>query len=268
MVDKKVWLDEMTWEEAGEAFKKTDVAVVCCGATHPNGVACPLGTDTFVAVGMGERIGKRSNVIVVPTLPFGYNPYHTDFPGCIHIPQQHLTDLYLDICRALYKYGIRRLIFLSPHAGNASAILDAAFRLREENGMLSAFVSYELAGKVKPDLEAYASEGLADETAMMLYLKPATAHPERGGWQEFKNVYGPKIKTVGSRKFSFGKGEITIYSTSKDISDTCGWSSTAKGRDMTNATRELGENIIETAVNYIVEFIDEFKKVKLPPAPN
>jgi creatinine amidohydrolase len=217
---------------------------------------------------MGERIGKRSNVIVVPTLPFGYNPYHTDFPGCIHIPQQHLTDLYLDICRALYKYGIRRLIFLSPHAGNASAILDAAFRLREENGMLSAFVSYELAGKVKPDLEAYASEGLADETAMMLYLKPATAHPERGGWQEFKNVYGPKIKTVGSRKFSFGKGEITIYSTSKDISDTCGWSSTAKGRDMTNATRELGENIIETAVNYIVEFIDEFKKVKLPPAPN
>jgi creatinine amidohydrolase/Fe(II)-dependent formamide hydrolase-like protein len=37
---------------------------------------------------------------------------------------------------------------------------------------------------------------------------------------------------------------------------------------MSNATRELGENIIETAVNYIVEFIEEFKKVRLPPAPN
>ena len=134
--------------------------------------------------------------------------------------------------------------------------------------MLSAFVSYELAGKVNPDLEAYASEGLADETAMMLYLRPETAHPERGSWKEFKNVYGPKIKTVGSRKFSFGKGELTIYSMSKEISDSCGWSLTPKGKDMSNATRELGENIIETAVNYIVEFIEEFKKVRLPPAPN
>ena len=30
-------------------------------------------------------------------------------------------------------------------------------------------------------------------------------------------------------------------------------------------SRELGERIIEAAVNYIVEFIEEFRKVEIPP---
>lgn len=264
---KKVWLDEMTWEEAEEAFKETDIAVVCCGATHPHGVACPLGTDTFVARGIGERIGKKSKVIVVPTIPFGYNKYHMDFPGCINIPKQHLTDLYIDLCEALYKWGTRKLVFLNPHGGNVPVIEDAAYRLRYEKGMLSALVSYELAGQVNPDLKGYGSEGLVDETSMMLYLRPDTAHPERARFKEFKNIFGPGLSVVGSRMVRFGKGQIRIFTTSKDISDTCEFivGGATKAMDMSNASRELGERIIETAANYIVEFIEEFRKVEIPP---
>jgi creatinine amidohydrolase len=265
---KKVWLDEMTWEESEEAFKKTDIAVICCGATHPHGLACPLGTDTFVADGMGERIGKKSNVIVVPTITYGYNQYHMDFPGCINISKDHLRDLYLDICESLYKWGIRKLVFLSPHGGNVSVIEDVAYRLRYEKGILSALVSYELAGEVDTDLQGYPSEGLADETSMMLYLRPDTAHPERAKFKGYKNTFGPRLKVDGWKTVKFGKGHIRLFTTSKDISDSCEFvvssSDISKAGNMASATRKLGERIIETAVDYIVEFIEEFRKVGRP----
>jgi creatinine amidohydrolase/Fe(II)-dependent formamide hydrolase-like protein len=38
-----------------------------------------------------------------------------------------------------------------------------------------------------------------------------------------------------------------------------------KATDMSVASSELGESIIETAVNYIVEFIEEFRKAEIPP---
>ena len=261
----KVWLDEMTWKEAEEALKKTDIAVICCGATHPHGLACPLGTDTFVAVGMGERIGKKSNVIVVPTMPFGYNEYHMDFPGTINIPKDHLADYYKDICLALNKWGIKKLIFVSPHGGNTSVIEDVAYQLRYQKGMLTALVSYSLAGDVDPNLAGYGSEGLVDETSMMLYLRPDTAHPERAKFKQFKNLYGPKMQVVGHGRVKIGKGHIRLLTTSKDIDDNCEWGGTPKAVDMSNASRQLGEAIIETASNYIVEFIEEFRKVKIPP---
>jgi creatinine amidohydrolase len=258
------WLDEMTWADAEAAFSKTDVAVICCGATHPHGVVCPLGTDTFVAQGMGERIGRRTDAIVLPTIPFGYNTYHMDFPGCIDIPKQHLAELYMDVGKSLHKWGIRKLVFLSPHGGNHSIIEDVAIRLRYEQNMLSALVTYDLAGQIKKNLADYHSEGMVDEASMMLYLRPDTVHPERVKYKGFKNSYGSRILTSNNRKFIFGKGAITIFNITKDISDNAEWGNTPKATDMSNATRELGEDIIETAVNYIVEFIEEFKKVKIP----
>lgn len=262
----KVWLDEMTWEEAARAFEDTDVAIICCGATHPHGLACPLGTDTFVAHGMGKRVGEKVNIVLVPPISFGYNEHHMDWPGTINISKHHLFGLYMDICRSLYRWGIRKLVFLSPHTGNASVIEDVAYRLRYEKGMLSAFVSYELAEEANPNLKDYLhSEGLVDEASMMLYLKPDVVHPERAKFKDFKNVFGSGFRILNLKKVKVGKATVLLYTTSKDITENCEWSASPKAIDMTNASKELGEEIIETAVDCIVEFIEELKKVKVTP---
>lgn len=263
---RRIWLDEMTWEEAAKAFGETDVAVVCCGATHPHGLACPLGTDTFVAQGMAERIGKKANVIVIPTVSFGYNEHHMDWPGTIHIQKHHLFGIYMDICKSLHKWGIRKLVFLSPHTGNSSIIEDVAYRLRYRKGMLSAFVSYELAEEANPRLKEYLhSEGLVDEASMMLHLRPDIVHPGRAKFKDFKNVFGPGFRVVGLKRLKVGKVTFQVYTTSKDVTENCEWGASPKAIDMTNASRELGKEIVETAVDCIVKFIEEFKKVEIPP---
>jgi creatinine amidohydrolase len=270
---KKSWLDEMTWEEAAEAFKKTDVAVICTGACHPHGIAAPLGTDTFVAYGIGERIGQRSDAVVLPTIPFGYNQYHMDgFPGCINISKNTYHNFLLEICESLYEWGTRKLVWVNPHGTNVGVIEGVAYQVRAEKNMLSAIVTYGLAGVVNPDLAGYGSEGLVDETSMMMYLMPHTAHPERdsGFRGEYKQPFGPNLKVIGHGASSrggvkFKNGVIRLLTTTKDISDTCAFAGSEKAWNMENCSRELGEAIIETASNYIVEFIEEYSKIKIPP---
>jgi creatinine amidohydrolase len=171
----------------------------------------------------------------------------------------------MDICNSLHKWGIKKIVFVSPHGGNSSVIQDVSYRLRYEKGILSARVSYFLAGVVDPKLSGYGSEGLVDETSMMLYLRPDTAHPEKAKFKEYDNPFGSNIKVLGHSSLDFGKGAINVYTTSKDIAKDCEWAHTEKAIDMSNASRELGEKIIETAVDYIVEFIEEFRKIQIPP---
>ena len=54
---RKYLLDEMTWKEAEEAFKRTDVAIIPLGCTHAHGLAVPLGSDHILA----EEVSKRIN---------------------------------------------------------------------------------------------------------------------------------------------------------------------------------------------------------------
>jgi creatinine amidohydrolase/Fe(II)-dependent formamide hydrolase-like protein len=189
-----------------------------------------------------------------------------DFPGCINISVQNLNGLYMDICESLYKWGVRKLVFLSPHGGNNSIIANVAYRLRYDKGMLSALVEYGLAIQLDPELAEYgSSEGLVDESSMMLYLRPDTVHPERVMTKKYKNNFGPSLPALRLGSVKFGKGQIHLFTTSKDVSDFCEWAHTPKGWDISNASKELGERIIETAVNYIIEFIEEFRKVEIPP---
>lgn len=258
--------DEMSYEEAAEAFKKTEIAIIPLGATHPHGVACPLGTDTFVAHGIAERVGKKGNAIVMPASPYGWNQYHMDFPGCINMPHEHLRDHIYYVAKALHKWGIRKIIFVSPHGGNTPIISDVAYRLRYELGMLSMRVTYGIAGQVDPKAAGYGSEGMVDEAAMISYVRPELAHPEKSKAKPpLKNLFKPFESVPDFRKVVFKGGKPDLFMTSKDATDTCEWGNTPQAWDMSNATAELGERIIETAANYIVDLIDAFAQVKIPP---
>jgi hypothetical protein len=82
---------------------------------------------------------------------------------------------------------------------------------------------------------------------------------------EYKQVFGPNIKMVGHNQAKFGNGVIRFLTITKDETDYCAWAGQEKGWNMANCSRELGESIIETASNYVVEFIKELEKVKIPP---
>lgn len=81
---------------------------------------------------------------------------------------------------------------------------------------------------------------------------------EIGGPLKMKDV-NENITAIGFRSAKFKGVENAILRSTPNVTDN-GWI----GPDYPNtATEEWGIEMIRTTANYIVEFIEEFKKVKL-----
>ena len=265
----KYLLNEMTWKEAKEAFNKTDIAMITLGACHCHGSACPLGTDNITAVEFSNRIGKECmergvNIIVLPNIPFGYNEYHADFHGNISIDQATLASYYKDVCKWLHKWGIKKLIWNCTHGGNISVAADVAYRCRNELGLLSVLIPWY---NQYIDLEntfPYADEGLVQEMSAILYLRPDLCNVTEAAFKEYKQPFGDKLPLVDYSHIGFKNGNVRLFLNTKDVTDTGGWGA-PESRDYSKASAELGGHMVETVVKFVVDFIEEFDKVEVPP---
>ena len=66
------------------------------GSTEKHGAHCPLGTDSFTAMGVIEKAAELSDTLYTPLLPVGYSPHHMGRVGqgtvLLHSQEIH-TDL-------------------------------------------------------------------------------------------------------------------------------------------------------------------------------
>src|SRR5579871_5336632 len=61
----KYRLEEMSWKEAEEAFKRSDTAIVAVGTLHSHGPT-PLGFDTTSTAWIADEVGKRTGLVTFP----------------------------------------------------------------------------------------------------------------------------------------------------------------------------------------------------------
>ena len=81
---------------------------------------------------------------------------------------------------------------------------------------------------------------------------------EIGGELQFKHL-SDNLKTTGFHSVEFKGVNVDIIRNTPHVTDN-GWI----GPDHPNtATEEWGKEMLETTANYIVDFMEEFKKIKL-----
>lgn len=95
------------------------VAVLPVGSFEQHGPFLPLGTDTLIACAIGTSIAKHHNVFQLPPITFGCSHEHDDFPGTISISATTLHTVITDIAASLRVHGMRGLIIVNAHGGNA-----------------------------------------------------------------------------------------------------------------------------------------------------
>ncbi|MFO0865939.1 MAG: creatininase family protein [Gemmataceae bacterium] len=105
--------------------RKWEVAVLPFGATEPHNLHMPYGTDNYQLDVIGERACKKayeagSNVLLLPTVPFGVNTNHLQIPGglALNVVPTTLLAILSDLTDALERQGIRKLVLLNGHGGN------------------------------------------------------------------------------------------------------------------------------------------------------
>jgi creatinine amidohydrolase len=267
-MSKGFFLEEMTWPQAKEAFLKTTFVVIPLGSNEQHGMHLPTGTDWKIAKELAKRLGERANVIVTPTLPIGYAKYHTVFPGTLSVSQETLTRMLIEICEDLIKYGVTHILFVNGHGGNMTSLFQAGTWLRAQSIPAAVACWWEMTEVVNPD---WLATGHADyvETALMMSVDPAHL--------DMKSAQLPANKTLTDTisldnldAAKFREGKLTVNLVMSDITDNGSMVeyglTAAKSYDVhpSSATAEMGEAMLTGLADYLADFVEEFRKVKLP----
>lgn len=115
-----------------------EVAVLPFGATEPHNLHLPYSTDTLQATIIGQHVCKAAHekgarVVLLPTIPYGTETNMSEFPLAMNLNPSTITVIVADLLESLVSSGIRKVLILNSHGGNAFKPI-----MRELTGMTSA----------------------------------------------------------------------------------------------------------------------------------
>lgn len=193
---------KMRWSENDPALTARDradwIAVLPLGAHEGHGPHLPLETDTLIAEGIVSRLmavlPAHLPVTILPAEPVGYSPEHLDVPGTRSLGYAEAVERWLGIAGDLKAKGIRKLVLLNAHGGNAPLMTIVATEARVHLDMLVVATAWTRFGQpegwITPEDKALDIHGGDIETSVMLAL-----HPER--------VRMDRAERFGSRQAEF-----------------------------------------------------------------
>ncbi len=251
----KYLLEEMTWEDARDRFKETDIAILSIGSTEQHGPHLPVSTDAFDAYWIAKEVVKRvenPKPVVLPPLNYGVSYHHMAFPGTISLSPETLINTIYDIGCSIVNYGVKKLLIINGHGGNNPALECAAQKLTYDKNLLVLIDAGNVAEKeqeeiVKTPNDSHAGEyetstSLANREALVKTDKFVKAIPK---------FLSPYVA------FGFGTGNNVFWAFTTDK-----LSKTGVLGDATAATKEKGEKLWEAHLKNLAEFIEQLKGIK------
>jgi creatinine amidohydrolase len=263
-------LSNMSWMEAEEKFSKAKLAIVPVGAVEQHGLHLGVGADWIQAWNIAEKVGERTDALVLPVMPYGVSGHHRDFSGTVFLKPATLQKVVSEILECLNRYGIKKVVFINGHGGNLQAISEAAKEARVQYGMICAIIQWWDALVNKPVLGQPAeTHGGYAETSLMLASRPQAVKLQYAVLSPTKQV-SKDIQLISSGTARFKDGMVRIVLRTADVSQTGSMAEhhpdqVPGTRDYSKVTREFAENLMKEVVDYISDFVRKFESFEVPP---
>lgn len=252
----------MRWEELKwptiQAISKELPVIIPLGSIEQHGLHLPLSTDTTqvaaIASSLEERMSDRA--LILPVLWLGSSHHHLDFPGTVSVRPSLYSQLVQDLALSILRAGFRRLFFLNGHGGNetpaAQALSELASTHRQAEEALLAMASWWAVGKPNATRLGLNTPNLSHaceyETSLMLWLRPDLVELDRAR------------DSIPSVEETWLTGEKRVQLFRRFAAMT---SSGSLGMP-TTATAEKGQAILQSVLDDIVAFLDDFARWPLP----
>lgn len=171
---------ELNWPDMPAAVARHPVALLPIGAIEEHGPHLPLGTDWYVAESLAAMVATSAELLLLPALPYGQVWSLEHFPGSLSIHDETLSAVLREIISGLARTGVRGVVLLNAHLGNAAAIKTTLRTLTDDTTMQALGLTYPGLAQVEREVaetkRSHPSIMHADEleTSVMLAL-----HPER-----------------------------------------------------------------------------------------
>ncbi|MDL2294231.1 creatininase family protein [Ruminococcaceae bacterium OttesenSCG-928-D13] len=250
-------LAHLTWPKAEAYFKQSDMVILATGSIETHGRHNPLGLDTLVPDRLLELIEEKSDVLIAPTIPYGATDDLTGHAGTISVGDELMYGFTKRVVMGLYAHGARKFVFVNGHGGNMWALTRICNELSVEGALGAVFNWWKLAPEFNPEWAG--GHGGGEETAAVMAVDPRLVDKSAFGDMELVNDLGDDLPTTGFDNVAF-KGHGVFMPRMCSRYSKNGW--VGPDRPET-ATEEWGKEMLQTVADYIADFCEAFKKVKL-----
>jgi len=171
-----IFVARSSWQDVQVRLDRGAVALLPLGAgSKAHGRHLVMGSDCLQAEWLATALAQRLDVVVWPTLQYGYYPAFLDFPGSLSLSRTTFRRLVLELMNGILASGARRLAVLNTGISTKRPLREAQ-RASDRTSDVILIDIYEgpeyLA--VARDLECQLRGGHADEleTSIMLAIAP------------------------------------------------------------------------------------------------
>ena len=179
MSRKRFW-GELKSSEFSGLDPNATVAVLPVAAIEQHGPHLPVMTDTAIMQGMIDtvlaRLPDELAVLFLPIQTIGKSNEHLRSKGTITFSAENLLRIWFEIGEAVHRAGLRKLVIVNSHGGNAEVIGILARELRVRLNMLAVTSQWRRFGLPPNTYSAYdATYGIHAgdiEASLMLHFRP------------------------------------------------------------------------------------------------
>lgn len=190
-------MERINWMEFREVVpSRIQTVLLPTGTLEPHGVI-NNGADNTAPMAIAQRIARRVNAMIAPTVPYGMTGSLEAYPGAFQITESAYRPYIKQVLEGLAKNGFRNIIILNGHGGPQTATLNAvAAEVSTERHVRTLVINWwSFASDVTRQVfgEDGGHAGL-NETAFIQAIDPslvqqkrykddlATAYPAPGTW--------------------------------------------------------------------------------------
>jgi creatinine amidohydrolase len=119
----------LSWLEVEKRIANGAAGVLPVGAgAKEHGYHLPMNTDQLQAEWLAQRLTEKFDILVWPTVSYGYYPAFTEYPGSCSVSAHTFTALVREILSELYRHRVQTVIILNTGISTKTALM----RLSEE----------------------------------------------------------------------------------------------------------------------------------------
>jgi creatinine amidohydrolase len=190
---------------------RTPVLLWPVGSTEPHGPHSPLATDPIISIGISERVARRLAddpelaVLILPTLSYAVTRYTASFAGAIHVSEDTLRRLIVDVCASLAAQGFPHVVLVNNHFEPEHVqTLHRALDELAEDGIRTGYLDLtrrERAQRLTDEFKLGECHAGRYETSLVLAQAPDLVDREAMAKLPYVPVSLPKVIAAGMKDF-------------------------------------------------------------------
>jgi len=250
------WSD-IDWTKTDAATAARWIAVMPLGATEQHGPHLPLETDVMIGEAylarVRELLPRTSPVTFLPIQRIGISTEHIDFAGTLTLSTETALKEWMALGESVAGAGVKKLVMVTSHGGNAAAMMLVAQDLRAYHGLLAVTTSWSRFGVPQglfPEEELrHGIHGGAVETSIM--LAKYKEHVRVGAIADFPSS---SIAMEQEYRWLSTQRPAPFAWQAQDLNE-----SGAVG-NATLATAEKGQQLLDYGAQRFIELLDDVDK--------